>query len=582
MRRTGISQPLPVQNSSFNGYLERIRARLQNWQATRLTSRIWEHDPGVWVANPAVAAKTPELADRLGWLTLPTDMQAHVPTWRECAQQVCAEGFTDVVLLGMGGSSLAPELYAATFGSTSGYPRLHIMDSTHPEAVRQTTTGLDIPRTLFIVSSKSGGTIETMSLYRHFHHLAAQANDTPGQQFIAITDPGSSLEKLAQEAGFRAVFPGIPEVGGRYSALSAFGLVPAMLIGAPVEELLACGAAMAAACSPRSATSDNPALILGAAMGELALSGRDKLTLLTSPKIASFGPWVEQLVAESTGKNGAGILPVVESNPGPASAYGSDRFFACLRLAGDENDLLDQAVRDYREAGYPLVEIQLAKSTDLGAEFFRWELATAAAGAILGINPFNQPDVEAAKSNARNLMEEFSKSGNLPAPAPDIEHKSATLYITSGPIAKTLKGTLESFVSQAESGSYIALQAYLPQNAALDAMLHELAAGLRDHTGCAVTVGYGPRFLHSTGQLHKGDGNNGLFIQISSDTPEDLPVPEEKYTFGVLINAQMQGDYQALCEARRRVMRLKLNAGPQKAPKMLRTIFKTFLHSETT
>ncbi|HET9225436.1 MAG TPA: phosphoheptose isomerase, partial [Thermoanaerobaculia bacterium] len=445
-------------------------------------------------------------------------------------------GIRDAVVLGMGGSSLAPEVFARTYGSANGYPRLTVLDSTHPEAVRSLAARLDPARTLFVVSSKSGTTTETLSLFRSFWQWTGGA----GRQFVAVTDPGSFLEKLARERGFRAVFNAPEDVGGRYSALTNFGLVPAALLGVDVRELLLRARSMAELCTEPAAS--NPGLILGAAMGELALAGRDKVTFLASRAIESCPDWIEQLVAESTGKHGHGIVPVVGERPGEPGVYGQDRFFVGLFLGDDRP--LETRLAALEEIGHPVARFRLSEPADLGREMYRWEMATAAAGAVLGVNPFDQPDVQLAKELATRAMKERSSS----APADEIRASDA------GPLGSAL----EHWLSGAGPGSYLGVHAYLPAAQETAEILHDIQARLRDRTRLATTLGYGPRFLHSTGQLHKGGPDTGRFLQIVDEPERDLPVPETDFTFGTLIRAQADGDRGALEQRGRRVMRLNL------------------------
>jgi len=545
----------PQQELYLGNFDLAVEARLHTWAEEEVVRRIWEKDGTVWVPDPAEAAVAPELTNRLGWLTLPETMRAEVSDLTAFAAEVREAGFARVVLLGMGGSSLAPEVLMKTFGNAPGYPPLTVLDSTHPVAVQRVADSIDAATTLFLVSSKSGGTVETLSFFKYFFDAVSAVKENPGENFVAITDPGSKLESLAMEKGFRRVFSSPPEVGGRYSALTYFGLVPAALIGLDVERLLKRARAMADACGPGNAAPYNPGLVLGAALGELTLAARDKLTFLTSPGVAPFAAWVEQLIAESTGKRRTGILPVAGEPLASPAQYGNDRVFVYLRLKGDANDALEGGVNALKSSGHPTVEITLHDKMDLAQEFFRWEFATAAAGAVLCINPFDQPNVEAAKVKARELMEAYRREGTLPEESPLLEEEGVAVYGAAGE-AGSLAESLHNFLRLAGPGDYAALMAYVPPSAEADVALRALRLRLRDRLKVATTVGYGPRFLHSTGQLHKGDGNRGLFLQITHTPPTDLPIPGEPYTFGVLIAAQAQGDYRALVERGRRVLRL--------------------------
>ena len=565
-RETIVSQQVSPMSLDLGAYEDVVQVRLRAWDAANLAARIWAVDGTVWVADPEAAAQTNELTNRLGWLNLPQDMLADVDHLTAFAHEIKEAGFREVVLLGMGGSSLAPEVYMKTFGG-DGLP-LIVLDSTHPDQVSAVASGLaDISKTLFLVSSKSGGTIEMLSLFNYFYHLIRQTKANPGENFVAITDPGSGLEKMATEKQFRRTFLAHPEVGGRYSALTYFGLVPAALVGLNLPKLLRRARSMANAC--HNSALHNPGLQLGAAMGELAVAGRDKITFFTSPKIAAFGMWVEQLIAESLGKHGVGILPVVDEAITQPAFYNNDRLFVYLRLAGDDNVELDARIDVLEAGGHPVILIQLDELEDLGQEFFRWEMATAGAGAILKINPFDQPNVELAKIKARQLMAEFETSGSLPVDSPTLDYDDIDAY---GPaVGETVTEALQAFLTHHRPGDYVALMAYVPYSAEIEAALNDLRLYLRNRLRAATTAGYGPRFLHSTGQLHKGDGNNGLFIQITHTPAADVEIPGEKYSFATLIAAQAQGDYNALQENNRRLMRFHIEAG-QDLPTAIRKL----------
>ena len=530
-------------------YEEAVQRRLERWQEEGFGRRLWARDPTLWSPRPL-----PELTDRLGWLTLPEALPAEIEALTRFGDAIRQEGFRDAVVLGMGGSSLAPEVYAHMFGHAPGYPTLSVLDTTHPAAVRAVAGRLDLARTLFVVSSKSGNTTEMMSLFRAFWDLAGRALDRePGSQFVAVTDPGSGLEKLARERGFRAVFNAQPDVGGRYSAFTPFGLVPAALIGANLRALADSGRSMAAACAAGVPAAENPGLCLGAALGELALAGRDKVTFLTTPAVAPFPDWIEQLIAESTGKRKvagdghAGIVPVVGEPAGPPEAYGDDRFFVALLLGRDgESEVLDR-VAALRQAGHPVACFRLDSATDLGREIFRWEVAVAAAGAVLGVHPFDQPDVQLAKELATKAMQ---NAGGGASPGDRRETPAAD------PAA--LQEALRGWLQGTRPGDYLGVHAYLPPAAATTEALRGLQGALRDGTRLATTLGYGPRFLHSTGQLHKGGPDKGRFLQIVDEPTEDMAVPETQYTFGELIRAQAEGDRQALEQRGRKVLRVQL------------------------
>ncbi len=531
-----------------------------------LIPRIWRQDYTVWKPDPT------EIANRLGWLQSPEVMTGNIPEIKACVETLRAEGFTQALLLGMGGSSLAPEVFRFTFGVQPGYLDLAVLDSTHPSAVLSHARRLDLKKTIFIVSTKSGGTVETFSFFKYFYNLVLKAvgREKTGEHFIAITDPGSGLADTAYEYNFRKTFLNDPNIGGRYSALSYFGLFSAALLGMDLNLLLARARATAQNCKSENfaPAGDNASAVLGAIMGELAFAGRDKLTLFASPGLASFRAWAEQLIAESTGKEGRGILPVAnEDEPGTPAFYAQDRLFAYLRLAGDTT--YDAKMKVLADAGFPVVQFDLQDRYDLGGEFFRWEMATVIAGQRLGINPFDQPNVESAKVLARKMVAEFQEKGKLPELTAMV-HENGISAFAQVP-ARSLAEALQNFLAQAQGRdhsrvprSYVALQAYLAPDAATDEALKALANAIRDRHRLATTIGYGPRFLHSTGQLHKGDAGNGLFIQLTASIAEDAPIPQKageeasNMTFGTLLQAQALGDRQALLENHRKVIRFDL------------------------
>ena len=540
----------------------KVQATLTKLRSEKVLARIWEHDHTVWKEEPT------EISNRLGWLHSPEVMRKAVPEITAFVEEIRSEGFTHALLLGMGGSSLAPEVFYKTFGVKPGHLDLAVLDSTSPGAVLAFDRQLDPRKTLFIVSTKSGGTVETFSFFKYFYNrvVAQVGTERAGQQFVAITDPDSGLVETASKHGFRKTFLNDPNIGGRYSALSYFGLVPAALIGVDISKLLQRAAEMAFARDERGqpAEGDNTGVWLGAIMAEATLNGRDKLTFILSRPIASFGAWVEQLIAESTGKEGTGILPVVTEPVGAPAVYAEDRLFVHLQESGDTTH--DQTVAALQEAGQPVISLQWRDQYDLGGEFFRWEIATAIAGWRLRINPFDQPDVEAAKVLARKAVSEYHERGSLPKLRPTLQADGITVYSSNG--GHSLRDTWQHFLAQAqeESGkpggrSYIALHAYVKPKPATEEALTFLATRLRDRFGLASTYGYGPRFLHSTGQLHKGDAGKGLFVQITEAVPEDTGIPdaagaeESTMSFGVLIMAQAHGDRQALLANRRKVIR---------------------------
>lgn len=552
-------------------YQSNIDTALRDLRENDILARIWSHDHTVWKPEPT------EITNRLGWLHSPEVMSKAIPEINAFVDEIRAEGFTHALLLGMGGSSLAPEVFRFTFGVQAGYLDLAVLDSTDPGAVLAHANRLDPASTLFIVSTKSGGTVETFSFFKYFYNWTSEkiGETKAGKHFVAITDPGSGLADTAKKYNFRKTFINDPNIGGRYSALSYFGLVPAALIGMDLKLLLGRASAMAQfskGIAPSQIEGNSPAR-LGATLGELAVQGRDKVTLIASPPIKYFGAWAEQLIAESTGKEGKGILPVDGEEVGAPSVYGNDRLFVYLRLEGDST--FDQKVETLLEAGHPVVQLDLQDLYDLGGEFFRWEIATIIASRRLEINPFDQPNVESAKILARQMVEAYQKEGKLPELVPSLQADGVSVYADVS--AKNLAEALNKFLAHAREGdkkhrgrSYVALQAYVTPTAENDAALQQVRTKIQTRLRVATTVGYGPRFLHSTGQLHKGDAGHGLFMQFTSDAVQDLAIPDEaglpnsSMTFGVLELAQALGDRQALLDAKRRVIRFHLGKEVEK------------------
>lgn len=527
--------------------------------AGRVAERIRQKDHTVWKPAPL------EISNRLGWLESPQVMLSRIDEIAEVVDGVLADGLDFVLLLGMGGSSLAPEVFRKVFGYAEGFCDLAVLDSTDPGAILDRAESLDLRRTLFIVSTKSGGTVETFSFMRYFYNLVASelGPEEAGSHFLAITDPGSALADLAREHRFRYTFLNDPDIGGRYSALSCFGLVPAALIGMDIELLLE--RAAAAATVEFGGVEGRPGgVVLGALLGEFAAQGRDKLTLVFSPPLAPFGDWLEQLIAESLGKEGEGILPVVGEQVEHPVLYGDDRIFCSLKLAGDDTG--EARLAALAAAGHPVVDIELADLFDLGGQCFFWEMATAAAAWRLAVNPFDQPDVEAAKVLARRMIAQYRDSGVMPAEEPVVTGGGLSFYGAFG--TDKPEEALASFLGQAYPGAYVALQAYLKPSPEMDRLLQGLRMRIRDRLRIAATLGYGPRFLHSTGQLHKGDAGYGLFIQFTADDPCDVPIPDElgrpesALTFAILKQAQAFGDRRALLDAGRRAIRIHLGADP--------------------
>lgn len=533
------------------GTLEQTaQSAAQDVRDDKVLERLWQKDYTLWSDEPD------EITNRLDWLHVATEMQEEIPCIDDLVETLRGEGYLKAILLGMGGSSLAPELFARTFGPVPGYLELEVLDSTDPQAVSAARSGMDPQKTVFIVSSKSGTTVETLSFFKYFYNwmLDAVGEEEVGDHFIAITDEGSNLAGMAQELDFRALFLNNPNLGGRYSALSHFGLVPAALVGVDLQRLLECPAEVS---GPQDVAA---AARLGAILGALANEGYDKLTLITSDEIASFGDWVEQLIAESTGKDGKGILPIVGEAPASPDVYGDDRLFVYMRLKGGTN--YDSQVAEIDEAGFPLLTVHLDDPYDLGEQFLHWEIATAVAGHVMGIHPFNQPNVESAKKRAKQRIEEYKSQGSLPDPGTVIAGGGVSVYEIST-AADTPVEALHRFLENARSEGYVAIHAYVPPTPENHALLSNFRIHLRRMTGLAVTVGYGPRFLHSTGQLHKGDAGNGIFVQLLTEPMQDVPIPDEPGSsestlgFGVLKVAQAMGDAQALQDAGRRVVRFQ-------------------------
>jgi transaldolase/glucose-6-phosphate isomerase len=543
-----------------DGYQSTIDNSMMDLKMQRIVERIWEKDFTVWSDSPN------EITNRLGWLKSPDVLLEMSDEIIEFVESVKKDGYTDALLLGMGGSSLAPEVFSKTFGTKAGYLNLEVLDSTHPEAVLEYADRFNPAKTLYIVSTKSGGTVETFSFMKFFYNqsLKAVGKENVGKHFIAITDPSSGLETAAKELNFRKIFLNDPNIGGRYAALSLFGVVPAALIGIDIKRLL--DNALIMVCNSEGANcpihGDNTPAKLGVVMGTLAESGRDKITFITSKQLSYFGNWVEQLIAESTGKIGKGILPVVGEEVLTPENYSNDRLFVYLKFANDNT--YDAAVKKLINAGHPVVEILLKDIYDLGGEYFRWEMATVIASWRTGITPFDQPNVESAKILAREMLVEYSKEGKLSQPNPNFEFNSTKVYSTddstdfSSLLTNHLGSDSEDF--RRRGNQYIAVHAYVKPDNNIDSSLHSLRTILQTKYRSAVTVGYGPRFLHSTGQLHKGDAGRGVFIQFISSSGSDASIPdnagEEKSTmsFSTLIRAQAFGDRKALKNAGRKVI----------------------------
>jgi transaldolase/glucose-6-phosphate isomerase len=527
--------------------------------AERAAAGIWRREPSVWSADPAVQQT---VANRLGWMTSPSLMAQVVPRLLKFADRVKCDGFTDVVLLGMGGSSLAPETLRGVLGVAPGWPRFQVLDSTDPAAVMAASTP---PRTtLYVLASKSGTTIEPNSMAAHFRRRLEESSVPRwADHFVAITDEGTELDRRAYAEGFRDLFINPSDIGGRYSAVSFFGLVPAALMGLHVAVIIEWAQAMLAAVEPGFGTAaTNPAVALGLALGAAARSGRDKLTLIMPPALEPFGLWVEQLVAESTGKNGTGIVPIAGEPLASPVTYGTDRLFVRIRLHGSfEEELRDPRVSDVKATGAPVVEIDLAEPSALGAEFVRWEIATAVAGAILRINPFDEPNVQQAKDATRAILQSYKVTHELATAMPDRILPGEIALTLSDAARETLHGQgADALLTLLRQGDYFGLLAYVGPDPELAAILQEFRQAVRDRTGAATMCGYGPRYLHSTGQLHKGGPNTGVFLLITAAPRQDVPIPGEPFSFGTLEQAQALGDFASLGAEGRRALHAHLPA----------------------
>lgn len=531
--------------------LPAVEETLRFLESREFLDRLWVKDATLWKGDAAT------VRNRLGWLTSPTIMRGHSEDIRAFADEVRRLQYSHVVLLGTGGSSSTGMVFNETFGSKMGFPDMLVLDSTDPAAVKQVADGVNLSRSLFVISSKSGTTNETMAAYAFFRGLVeAASSPRPGMQFVAITDPGRPLDKLATETGFRRTFLNPASIGGRFSALSFFGLVPAALIGVDIKILLERANSMVETCGNEVGMRGNPAVQLGAVLAGLARAGRDKATLVFSEKIRSLGPWIEQLLAESLGKDGTGIVPVVDEPLGAPAVYGDDRVFVALVLEGDDSH--DAGLAKLADAGHPVLRLVLRDPMDVGAEFFRWELAAATAGAVLGVNPFDEPDVVRAKENTATLLTEWKRSRRLPEWPSDVEEDGIVLMTKSNKKPSSVSRGLAAHLAMAAPGDYLAIQAYLAPTPEAWRVLQEIRVALRDRLRIATTLGWGPRYLHSTGQMHKGGPTSGLFLQITGDDREDLPIPGVGYGFSTLKAAQALGDIQSLRDGARRVIRLHL------------------------
>src|SRR6266702_2753338 len=570
-RATVLGPAIDRQQLSLGDGLGKAVAKsTEEWRASAKIRKLWQRDKSVWTGT--------DENKWLGWLDSAT--KADVADYEDYANRVKGQKFSDAVVLGMGGSSLGPEVLAETFARKSGFPKLHVLDSTDPAQVRAMEARIDIANTVFIVSSKSGGTTEPNAMKDYFHERVAQAvgpKVKTGYRFIAVTDPGSSLEKAAKKLNYARIFHGEPSIGGRYSVLSPFGLVPAATAGIDVKTLIKHALSMARSCGPDVPPQENPGVQLGLAMGLAGLEGRDKVTILSSKKIADFGAWAEQLIAESTGKEGKGLIPIAGEPLGEPSLYGNDRFFIDIRTEGEADAAHDDKLTALEQAGHPVVRIVMKSIDHLGQEFFRFEMATAVAGSILGINPFDQPDVEAAKIKTRELTSSFEKTGALPAEQPVISTAEADLY-TDATNAAALRAAgangdltswLKAHLSRSNHGDYVALLGYIARDKATIDALQAMRLEVREKRHVATCAEFGPRFLHSTGQAYKGGPDSGVFLQITADDAKDLPVPGQKASFGVIKAAQARGDFDVLTERGRRALRVHLKGDLKSGLKML-------------
>ena len=585
MSQASSKIPAAVASSPFHYNLpdalaSAVKKTIDDWSSGQKNRRLWNHDASLWTGT--------DEATWLGWIDVVQEQIAGQTALRRLADEVKSSGFSDILLLGMGGSSLCPEVLEKTFGRIAGFPQLHVLDSTDPAQVKAFESKIDLTKSLFVVSSKSGTTLEPNIFKQYFFERVKQTvgPDKAGSRFIAITDPGSKMQQVAESDHFRHVFPGVPSIGGRYSALSNFGMVPAALMGLDTTKFLDRTNQMVEACGATVPVEENPGAMLGIILGTAARAGRDKVTIVASPGISDLGAWLEQLLAESTGKQGHGIVPVDREELGSPEIYGKDRVFAYVRLETAPDGQQDAKIAALEPAGHPVVRIAMADTHDLGAEFFRWEIATAVAGSIIGINAFNQPDVEASKLVTRALTSEYEKTGSLPSETPILgdgsiklftDSKNADALARAAGSDKSLAGYLRAHFNRLVPGDYFALLGYIEMNAEHEAGLQKMRHAVRDKKHVATCLGFGPRFLHSTGQAYKGGPNSGVFLQVTCDDAVDLPVPEQKYTFGVVKAAQARGDFQVLAERGRRALRVHLGKDLQSGLSKLREAIRQAL-----
>ncbi len=561
--------------------MEAIHAEMDAWQDQKKAQRLWAHDPTLWTNT--------DESEWMGWLDVAVSEEQELPRIEALAKELKDTSISDVVLLGMGGSSLCPAMMAKTFGQIKGCPHLHILDSTDPMQIRHLEQKIDLKKSLFIVSSKSGSTLEPNIFKDYFFAKlsAVCSKEEAAERFVAITDPNSSLEKLAKDQHFKAIFHGLPSIGGRYSALSNFGMVPSGLMGVNVREFLKHAKAMRAACAPDKAVNENPGILLGIILGVCAKRGKNKVTLIASPGIHALGAWLEQLIAESTGKEGKGLIPIDQEPLGAPNVYSADRVIAYIRLESEPDPKQDQAMDALEKAGHVVIRLCVSDKMHLGAELFRWEIATDVAGSILGINPFNQPDVEESKVLARQMTSEYEKTGHLTMPSSFFSENGISLFTNDKnleDIKKQLNGTppslveyLRAHLSRVKEGDYINFSAFIEMSQEHTALLQQGREAVRNKKKVATCLGFGPRFLHSTGQDYVGGPNTGVFLQITADHNEDLSIPGHPFTFGVVIIAQGQSYFEVLGKRSRRMLRVHLGNDVKGGLEKLNTVLTSAL-----
>jgi glucose-6-phosphate isomerase len=555
------------------GFESAVLEKLKDLEKADFCARLWQKDPTLWKMEPD---QQKIITNALGWLDSPVKIRAAVGGLSEFAADLKRSGFRHALLMGMGGSSLAPMVFSETFGKHAPGLPLTVLDTTDPATVIRLERSLPLANTFFIEASKSGATVESRSFGEYFFERVKSIKaNRAGENFAVITDPGSMLERLAEERSYRKVFLNYPDIGGRYSALSYFGLAPASLMGIDLDELLLRTSKIANQCRTRRPLSENPGIALGTAIGVLASGGRDKLTFILPGPIATFGMWLEQLIAESTGKEGSGVVPVSGELVGDPQVYGNDRLFVEFRINNEPDETVEAKADSLRKAGHPVITVHMRDRLDLGEQFFLWEIATATAGALLRINPFDQPNVQESKEFTAKILDEVRKEGRVPEAAMELRHGPLRLYMAGG--ASSIPQALSFFFKQAVEKDYFAILAYLTENEANESGLRRVRLLVRDKARIATTFGFGPRYLHSTGQLHKGGMNEGLFLLVTSDSAEDAGIPGQPYAFGMLMRAQALGDFEALRKHRRRVLRVHLSGETPAGLAALEEVLKTVI-----